>query len=176
MSNVLQKMLDQLSETDRLVFNRLAEKLKLAKGDIGLLSQEDIKTIRAMETKYASKISQAMSVETSVQPPSIETDTSAEFELLATPFAQYVRQLLARDLGSDFPSEEDAVIYAFENKWLPIDCQDDELALKFYQRFEADILDANQWRSGYSEVKKDAKMSLGLAWFMVVFQLHERMR
>ena len=176
MSNVLQKMFNQLSEADRSLFNSLAEKLKQAKGNIDLLSQEDMETIKLMEKKYASKINQVAFSESLKQSSAIEPEVIDEFELLATPFAQHVRQLLARDLGNEFPTEEEAVIYAYENKWLPIDCQNEELALKFFQRFEQDILKANQWRSEFSEISKDAKMSLGLAWFMVIFQLHERMR
>lgn len=169
MSGVLNKMLAELSEEDRLVFEELSKKLKQVNGDIERLSSEDIQLIQSMESKYGKAINQTHTEYQNKNEDFIQED------ILDSSFAQQVRQILARDLAAKFPSEEEVVAFVFENKWLPIDCQDEKLANELYQRYEADILDANQWRNDLVDSSSDKKMALGLAWFMVVFQLNKRL-
>ena len=166
MSAILQQMLAQLSDEDKAVFNQLAERLAEANGDINLLSDEDRNLISSMETKYGEKIRQTHD----------QSATAQQLDILETPFAQYVRQILARDLVNQFPLEEDAVRFAFENRWLPVDCQQDDLIDDIYSRFEEDIKLSNQWREEMVAVAQDKKMAVGLAWFMVIFQLNERLK
>lgn len=166
MSAILQQMLAQLSEEDKTVFNQLAERLAEAKGDVTQLSDEDRELISDMESEYGNKIRKSHEQSASAQPQ----------DILDTPFAQHVRQILARDLVNQFPLEEDAVRFAFENRWLPVDCQQDDLAEDIYGRFEEDIKISNQWREEMVAVGHDKKMAVGLAWFMVIFQLNERLK
>lgn len=168
MKNVLQKMLSELSDDDKKSFEDLTERLKIASGDISLLSAEDLKLIGSMELKYGDKIR-------NVNQKNLANDKSQQVELLDTPFAAHVRQIIARDLGAKFPLEEEALAFVFKTKWKPVDCQEANLVEDLYQRFEADIKEANQWREELGDVVNDKAMALGLAWFMVVFQLNKRL-
>ena len=165
MSEVLSKMIALLSDEDKKVFAQLSEKLKQANGDLAKLSAEELKVIKAMEVKYGDKINQANQ----------QFQQTEELDLSEFPFAQYVRQILARDLGDEFPQEVDAVAFVFNNKWLPVDCQDENLVEELFTRFEEDITEINQWRDALVEVKADKKMAVGLSWFMVIFQLNQRL-
>ncbi|TQV71376.1 hypothetical protein FLL45_19665 [Aliikangiella marina] len=165
MSGVLQEMLVLLSEEDRAAFEQLAQKMKQVNGDVSLLSVEDRQMIQLMEAKYGEQINQTHN----------KANQFENFDILELPFAQHVRQLLARDLGEKYPTEEDAVRFAFENKWLPVDCQDQNLVAELYERFGEDIKEMNQWRNEMVETQSDPKMALGLAWFMIIFKLNERL-
>ncbi|MCW8877239.1 MAG: hypothetical protein OQK04_13405 [Kangiellaceae bacterium] len=166
MSAILQQMLAQLSDEDKAVFNQLAVRLAEVKGDVNQLSDEDRELISSMEAKYGEKIRQTHD----------KSGSEQKLDILETPFAQHVRQILARDLVNQFPQEEDAVKFAFENRWLPVDCQQDDLIEDIYGRFKEDIKLSNQWREEMVAVEQDKKMAVGLAWFMVIFQLNERLK
>ena len=172
MSSILTKMLAQLSDDDKQVFEELSHRLKQVNGDISKLTADDIKLIQSMESKYGESIGQVNKEQ--VKP-------GLEEGILGTGFAQHVRQIIARDLGAKFPLEEDAVAFVFESKWLPLDCQDKELSDNLYNKYEMDINEANQWREDLVDEAKEGsneetrKMALGLAWFMVVFQLYKRL-
>jgi len=168
MSALLQKMMSHLSDEDRAIFAELAERLSRVNGDVEKLTEEDLQLISAMEQKYGDKIRE--SHQSSSADKSAEEDT-----ILETPFAQHVRQILARDLVNEIPMEEDAVKFVFENKWLPIDCQDDELVDDLFKRYEDDIKLCNKWREDLVAIEEDKKMALGLAWFMVIYKLNERL-
>ena len=165
MNSVLNEMLKLLSDEDKIIFEQLSEKLKTIGGDLSQLSDEEKRLIQDMESKYGEQINQTHD---NFQ------DQSDELDILSLPFAQHVRQVLARDLGEQFPEEAQAIQFAFENKWIPVDCQDESMALEIYERFEQDINEANQWREDMVGVNSDKKMAVGLAWFMVIFKLHER--
>ena len=166
MNSVLNEMLKLLSDEDKKAFVQLSEKLQSIDGDISRLSKEEQELIRLMEKKYGDKINQTHQAFTS---------SEESIEILDVPFAQHVRQILARDLGEQFPEEEAAVQFVFENKWLPVDCQDESLVQDLFQRFEQDICEANQWREEMVGIESDKKMAVGLAWFMVIFKLNERL-
>lgn len=175
MSALLEKMMAELSAQDKQVFKQLAERLKAVKGDIARLPLEDLQLIQAMEQKYAASVNRAASAFRDSQPVQSPEQQALEVELLELPFAQQVRQILARSLGHQFPLEQDAVAFAFDNKWLPQDFNDPDLADSLYQRFEEDIKLINQWRADLVAVELDKKMALGLAWFMVIYQLQQRL-
>lgn len=164
MSEVLAKMIALLSDADKKVFEQLSEKLKQINGDLAKLTSEELNLIKQMEAKYGDKINQTNQ----------QFQQTSELDLLEFPFAQYVRQVLARDLGDEFPQEEDAVAFAFNNKWLPLECQNENLVEELFSRFEDDITEINQWRNAMVEVKSDKRMAVGLSWFMVIFQLNQR--
>lgn len=164
MSEVLAKMIALLSDADKKVFEQLSEKLKQVNGDLAKLTGEELNLIKQMEAKYGDKINQTNQ----------QFQQNSELDLLEFPFAQYVRQVLARDLGDEFPQEEDAVAFAFNNKWLPLECQNENLVEELFSRFEDDITEINQWRNAMVEVRSDKRMAVGLSWFMVIFQLNQR--
>jgi len=159
-------MLAQLSDDDKQVFEDLLLRLKQVKGDISLLSPDDIKLVQSMEKKYGDPIEPV---------ESNKTQSNPTIAILETPFAGQVRQIIARDLGAKFPMEEDAVAFVFENKWLPIECQDEKLSEDLYKKFERDINEANHWQKELTGGTEDNKMAVGLAWFMVIFQLNKRL-
>lgn len=170
MSHALTEMLSLLSEEDRHRFIELSERLKQLNGDISQLSDDDLQLIKLMEGKYGDAINQTHKK----QSDNSSVNNLAEESFLSTPFAHRVRQILARDLGHQYPLEENAVIFAFDNKWQPPECLDEGLINSFYSDFELDIIDANKWNKEMVEIQSDKKMAVGLAWFMVIYQLYQR--
>ncbi len=171
MKEVLNEMIAQLSEEDKAIFAKLAEKMQTVDGDISKLSPSELEIIKQMEAKYAEKLR-------SVHQQSNQQHTShstGHLDLLESGFANYVRQLLARDLKEQFPQEEDAVRFAFQNKWIAPDLKDLEVAQQVFEDYKDDISEANQWREEVVGVESDKAMAVGLTWFMVLFQLHQRL-
>jgi len=169
MKDVLNKMIEQLSEEDKKLFNQLADKLKVIDGDTAKLSKDDFDLISKMEVKYADKLDPVGS-NSKNKTNNIDSD-----DILNSSFAAYVRQILARDLKNQFPNEEDAVRFAFQNKWLPDDFKENDSVLQLFENYEQDICEANQWREDIVGVESDKRMAVGLTWFMVIFQLNERL-
>jgi len=179
----LDQLMELLSEDDRAVFAKLATRLKSANGDINQLSSSELKIIQQMEQKYADQFSQVNSnVDLSIQDVSAGKETSQmkssnleSLDLLQTPFADKVRQLLARDLKDSFPKEADAAQFAFNNKWLPADLKEPAMVANLFEEFKQDISEANQWREELVGLDSDKTMAVGLTWFMVIFQLNQRL-
>jgi len=174
MKNVLEKMVEQLSEEDKLVFQQLASQLKENDGDVSKLSEDELSLIKVMESKYSDKLAQINQDE--------EPDSNIEniqktnsIDLLETGFASFARQLLARDLKVQFPNEEDAVRFAFQNKWLPQDFKEPDTVLKIFEDYKEDISEANQWRDEVVGIESDKSMAVGMTWFMILFQLNSRL-
>jgi len=179
MKDVLNKMIEQLSDEDKEVFGQLAEKLKAVDGDISKLSTDELELISRMETKYADKF-EKIGVEEEIDSEVFESKDTLSISLgpddiLNCAFASYARQILARDLKSQFPKEEDAVRFAFQNKWLPDDFKQNDSALQLFEDYKQDICDANQWREEVVGVESDKRMAVGLTWFMVLFKLNEKL-
>jgi len=166
MKNLLKKMIEQLSEEDKLLFSELAEKLNKVDGDISKLSKNEFELIAKMEAKYADKLG-------AFKEQSIEENKSKD--LLESGFATHARQLLARDLNTQFPNEEDAVKFAFQNKWIPAEFREAKTAQVVFENYQQDISEANQWRDEVVGVESDKIMAVGLTWFMVIYQLNERL-
>ncbi len=166
MKQLLQQMIAQLSDEDKVIFGQLATKLQEVNGNVDQLSPQELAIVKEMEAKYADKLSQ-------VQP--VSTTEPESTDLLETGFASFVRQMLARDLKERFPAEEDAVRFAFQNKWIAQELKDPKLAQKIFDDYSDDISEANQWREEVVGVESDKGMAVGLTWFMVVFQLHQRL-
>ena len=169
MKNVLNKMIGQLSDEDKVVFSQLAEKLNAVDGDISKLSEQEFELISKMETKYGDKLSE-FSGDLPVGKTSVDIA-----DILESGFASHVRQILARDLKEQFPNEEDAVKFAFQNKWIPEDFRNPELASQIFENYKQDIGEANQWREDIVGIESDKSMAVGMTWFMVLYQLNERL-
>jgi hypothetical protein len=180
MKEVLSKMVEQLSGEDKLIFSRLAKKLNDVKGDISKLEPSELKIITQMESKYSDKLSQfnepALSNLNETEAVSnSKTFNDSNVDLLETGFAAHVRQVLARDLKSQFPNEEDAVKFAFQNKWIPQDFKETDKALQIFEDYKQDICDANLWREEVVGVESDKSLAIGMTWFMVIFQLNQKL-
>ena len=183
MKTLLNQMMSQLSDEDKSIFSELAIKLNQFKGDVSQLSASDLKIIADMEKKYADRLSgfdqeikenSSHSGELNSEVSSeIASETGSEFELLDTAFASYVRQLLARDLNSQFPKEDDAVKFAFQNKWIAQELKETQKTEEIFNLYKNDIGNANQWRETTVGVDADKSMAVGMTWFMVVFALHK---
>ena len=169
MKNVLNKMVEQLSDEDKLLFTQLAEKLNAVDGDISKLSKQEFELIAKMEIKYGDKLS-----EFGKDLSAGESSTGSN-DILKSGFASHVRQMLARDLKEQFPNEEDAVKFAFQNKWIPDDFRDPELTSQIFEDYKQDIGEANHWREDIVGIESDKSMAVGMTWFMVVYQLNERL-
>ena len=167
MKEMLEQMIAQLSDEDKSIFTELASKLESVDGDVSKLSAEELSIIGEMENKYGDKLS-------SFQEKSEVTVESPQ-ELIDSGFGTHVRQLLARDLKEQFPQEEDAVRFAFQNKWIAQELKNTEVALKIFDDFEQDICEANQWRDEVVGINSDKSLAVGMTWFMVVFRLNERL-
>lgn len=166
MKQLFNKMYLQLSADDQKKFQDILAKLKQLNGDISQLAEEERQLIAAMQTKYTPD-GKAMQQQLSSAGDSVD--------FLTLPFAEQVKQILARDLSNQFPRQDEAIAFAFNHKWLPLECQNQDLIDEFYARFEEDIIEINQWRNDLLETKSDKRMAVGLAWFMVVFQLHKQL-
>ncbi|MET1256012.1 hypothetical protein [Aliikangiella maris] len=166
MSLNISQLYAELSAEDKQLFTEILNRLTEHNGDLTKLSVQDQQTIQHLEAQYAGQDSSGAHQDNTIN------DNESDF--LTLPFAQYVRQILARDLGGQFPLEEEAIGYAFDNKWLPLECQRPELIEELFERFKADIVEINRWRSELVDVSSDIKMAVGLAWFMVIFQLNQR--
>lgn len=164
MSDQLQAMLSVLSEQDRETFEQLAEKVKQVAGDLSQLSPADLALIETMEAKYQEQIQQAHqeSGREVVRP-----------DILFTEFADFVRRRLQDEFGHLGDGHADLVKQAFEQKWLPMDFKDDSIALEIYSDFEEDIQKICHFSEiGEAAKDKEPKVLLGLAWFMVIYQLN----
>ncbi|MCF6193957.1 MAG: hypothetical protein L3J46_06455 [Kangiellaceae bacterium] len=168
MKQMLKNMIAQLSEEDKVVFSQLAEKLNKTDGDISQMSDDELSIISLMESKYSDKLSQ-------ISATYADSNPNEQDNLLSTTFASFVRQLLARDLKEQFPHEEDAVKFAFQNKWIPEEIKNKDSASKIFVDYEKDICDANQWREEVVGIESDKSMAVGMTWFMVVYQLHQKL-
>jgi len=169
MKSVLNKMIEQLSDEDKVLFSQLAEKLNAVNGDISKLSKQEFELIAQMETKYGDRLSE-FSDDLSGEDSSVDAA-----DILESGFASHVRQILARDLKEQFPNEEDAVKFAFQNKWIPDDFRDPKTSSQIFDDFKQDIGQANQWREDVVGIESDKGMAVGMTWFMVVYQLNERL-
>jgi len=166
MENILEKMIAQLSEKDQIIFSKISKKFNEVDGDISQLSEKELSLIKSMEEKYSDKLSNF--------DQDIKQNDSIN-DLLETGFASYARQLLARDLNARFPNEEDAVKFAFQNRWVPQEFKDPNTAIKIFDDYKNDICDANQWREEVVGIESDKSMAAGMTWFMVVFQLNQKL-
>ena len=139
----------------------ITSKLEEVDGDVTQLSQQELSIIQEMEAKYADKLK-------SVHQSTAENTNSTG--LLETGFANFVKQMLARDLKERFPQEEEAVRFAFQNKWITPELKDPKFAQKVFEDYTDDISEANQWREEVVGVESDKGLAVGLTWFMVLFQ------
>jgi hypothetical protein len=131
-----------------------------------LLSESELSVISQMESKYGEKLKE-LDIE-----PEVEAEGGG-LKLLETGFGAFARQLLARDLKAQFPNEQDAVRFAFQNKWIPNDFKESNSSQKIFEEFKDDICEANQWREEVVGIESDKSLAVGLTWFMVLFQLNQ---
>ncbi len=180
LSNHLERLKSLLSEQDLFAFEQLNQKLMDAKGDLTALSDADLSLIEQMEQKYGDQIrdtavehADEVIKESHFKAQQIIKD---EFPLLKTEFAEYVKDLLFRELSERFTSLEEMVAFAFNQKWIPQELKNPDVCETLYERFFSDINSANEWRSkmqGGSENIDNKTLAVGLTWFMYIYQLKQ---
>ncbi len=173
MKTLINQMMSQLSEEDKSVFSELAIKINQLQGDVSQLSASDLKIISDMEDKYSDKLSSFEDeiIKNQSDNKEYSEESTSTFNLLDSAFSIYVKQLLARDLNTQFPKEDDAIRFAFQNKWIAQDLKETKKAEEIFDLYKNDIGNANQWREATVGVDADKSMAVGMTWFMVIFAL-----
>lgn len=95
---------------------------------------------------------------------------------LQTEFVAFVREVLNRDWCTRGGTLQDAVLHAFEQKWLPDELRDEATCGQLYRRYQRDIDQANGFRQGLAgnkELVGDKRMAVGLAWFTTIYKMHQ---
>ncbi len=95
---------------------------------------------------------------------------------LQTEFVAFVREVLNRDWCARGGTLQDAVLHAFEQKWLPDELRDEAACAQLYRRYQRDIDQANGFRQGLpgnESLAGDKRMAVGLAWFTTVYKMHQ---
>lgn len=180
LENHLERLKQLLSEEDRVLFEQLNQRVKQLDGDFSALSDEERAFVAQMEQKYGDQI-RAMAVEHAdevVNPgqDGVQPVVKDEFPLLKTEFAQYVKDMLLRELQEEHKDLKSAVTYAYETKWLPQELRNPDVCETLFERFFSDIETANQWRYEFQGQKTESNnktMAVGLTWFMYVYQLKQ---
>lgn len=182
LANHLEKLKQLLSEDDLEAFEALSKKLKTIGGDFSLLSESDKALIAKMEQKYGDAIQEEAiaDADTVLEATAEQSDkvkggavAPEALPLLKTEFAEYVKDMLLRELPQ-FKELKQAVSYAFEEKWIPQELQNPDVCETLFERFFSDIETANQWRYELMGEKVDSNnktMAIGLTWFMYIYQL-----
>ena len=165
----LDKLKQVLSAEDLEIFESLSRRINEVGGNLQALSNHDKELIQAMERKYNDSIrEQAIN--------NVQDVVPEEFPMLKTEFATYVKDMLLRELGDEFGSMKAVVNHAFETKWMPSELRNPDVCETLYERFFADIEQANQWRAQIQNEQADLSnkpVAVGLAWFMYIFQLKQ---
>jgi|GEM_PF-1871014 len=182
----LEKLKSLLSQDDLIEFERLTTRMAEVKGDFTQLTDKELSLIAKMEQKYGDPIrdetlqTDPSKIAEEVTESGLDTDSQQvvkdEFPLLNTEFAGYVKDMLLRELGQRFPDLKSAVNFAFENKWLPDELKNPDVCETLFERFFSDIERANQWRKELQGQEADLSnkpLSIGLTWFMYIFQLKQ---
>ncbi len=184
LENHLDRLKSLLSDEDLKKFEQLSQRMSQLGGDFSKLTEGELELIAEMEKKYGDEI-HATAVENveevvdttdaegAVQENAVVPD---EFPLLKTEFAGYVKDMLLRELGDRFSDLKSSVNFAYENKWIPQELQNQDVCETLYERFFSDIERANEWRYQLQGQRADTTnktMAIGLTWFMYVFQLKQ---
>ncbi len=180
LQNHLDRLKQLLSDEDRVLFEQLNQRIKQLNGDFSSLTQQERDFVAQMEQKYGDQI-RAMAVEhveevVADEPEERQKVIKDEFPLLKTEFAEYVKDMLLRELQEEHRDLKSAVSYAYETKWLPQELRNPDVCETLFERFFSDIEKANQWRYEFQGQKTDTSnktMAVGLTWFMYVYQLKQ---
>jgi len=169
-------VLEQMSEVDREAFLLLLSKLRRVNNDPEQLSTED----KALMRDIGQRNSALMQLLSPTQPATPESPRYAHSEvstaILKSEFYLFVREHLLAEWCVHGGSLEDAVLHAFQQKWLPEMLKDADECQKVFARFQRDIEAANAFRKSVQNgeaIVEDKKMAVGLAWFTTLFKLHQ---
>jgi hypothetical protein len=184
----LERLKQLLSEEDRVRFEQLNQRINQLNGDFSALNEQERAFVAQMERKYGDKI-RAMALEHAEEVVADNTNhvedeqsqhsvVKDEFPLLKTEFAEYVKDMLLRELKEEHRDLKAAVTFAYQSKWLPQELRNPDVCETLYERFFSDIERANQWRfelqgKQADENSSNKTMAVGLTWFMYVYQLKQ---
>lgn len=168
-------VLEQMSDADREAFLLLLKKLRQVNNDLQQLSEQDRALMRDIGERNQSLfalLNQRTASERS-DPQYAHSDVSPA--ILQSEFYLYMREILLREWCARGGSLEDAVLHAFQQKWLPEELKDDANCQKVFARYQRDIETANAFRKSVEDaevVMQNKKMAVGLAWFTTLYKLN----
>jgi len=158
-------MLQELDDADRPAFEALLAELRHV-GDLEKLSETNKALLKHLTSKY-----QAQQLDIDDQ----EQVAYPHIDLVTSSFGEFARQLLARHLNKQFSGEEDAVKYAFEQKFVPPELKDIDKVKEIFEQYKPDIVAANAWRDPLVDTESDPVLAVGLTWFMFIYQFKQRL-
>lgn len=188
--NTLEYWLTTLPHDEQRHYRDLIARLQQA-GDPEKLSSEERQELADMANRFAGRSAESGSNTTapsrgpaaatvtsrptipSASQPTIQPINSA---FLQTEFVAYVREVLNRDWCARGGTLQDAVLHAFEQKWLPDELRDEATCANLYRRYQRDIDQANGFRQGLAgnqTLAGDKRMAVGLAWFTTVYKMNQ---
>lgn len=176
--NTLDYWLTTLPHNEQRHYRDLIARLQQA-GDPEKLSEEERQELAEMANRFAgrseaaAKTARAPRREPAPVTPVIQPINSA---FLQTEFVAYVREVLNRDWCARGGTLQDAVLHAFEQKWLPDELRNEETCAQLYRRYQRDIDQANGFRQGLAgnqTLAGDKRMAVGLAWFTTVYKMNQ---
>ena len=169
-------VVEQMSEVDREAFLLLLNKLRRVNNDPEQLTAED----KALMRDIGQRNKELMQLLNPTQEPGAEAPRYAHSEVstafLKTEFYLFVREQLLAEWCVHGGSLEDAVLHAFQQKWVPEILKDEIECQKIFARHQRDIEAANAFRKSVQDgeaIVEDKKMAVGLAWFTTLFKLHQ---
>lgn len=184
----LVQWLATLAPAEQALFQQLQARLTELGSDASLLNADERAQLQSLATRYAASLGADETVAGDAQTDQDESDEiAADVELqyakakvspalMRTPFAGFVRSTLLAELCKHGGQLSDAIVHAFNTKWLPESLRDSAVCARVYQQYQADIDTANAFREAVPVAKDlsgDKVLAVGLAWFSYVFRMHE---
>jgi len=191
-------LIEHLSEHDKIIFKDLLSKVQQYNGDFSQLTDEENDQLAGLVAQHNSSIDmpteepRELPEEITENMPSKESDDYSAAELDETDYAKvtsvseminpstnefavYVLGIINDSLCHGGASREDAVRYAFHNKWLPDELKNRDKCEEVFYRYIDDIelLNINIDQQIQSNASKDAIVAVGLAWFTTLYQCYQ---
>lgn len=167
-------VLEQMSEDDRKSFLVLLKKLNQIGNDLAQLSTADQQLMRDIGARnkdlFALLNTEAKEVQTSYAASEINPS------FLKTEFYLFVREHLFKEWCARGGTLEDAVLHAFQQKWLPEELKQTDVCERVYRQYQREIDQVNAFRKeiqGSDSISQDKLMAVGLAWFTTLYKLHQ---
>lgn len=182
----LQDWLANLPVDEQQEYRDLIARLQQV-GDPEKLTAAERQALATMADRFAGRsrdpaaVLERKSARASAQPVAASDTTAPVMQpisaaFLQTEFVAFVREVLNRDWCARGGTLQDAVLHAFEQKWLPDELRDEAVCAQLYRRYQRDIDQANGFRQGLAgnkELVGDKRMALGLAWFTTIYKMNQ---
>jgi len=188
--DTLNPLIELLCDEDKIAFKDLLAKIKQYKGDFSLLTEQENIQLAELVAKYHIEEEQVNEVVESSAQFESEAFSAAEIDETnyskvspvaemdnpgTNEFAVYVLGIINDSLCHGGASREDAVRYAFHNKWLPDELKDRDKCEEVFYRYidDIEIMNQNIDQHTKSSASQDAILAVGLAWFATLYQCYQ---